>query len=74
MVRGQNKGGSEIARLADKARDKAKFESRARKNANAVNRVAVEASAKIKFSAKFQGAKIEKAEAEARKNVEAEVK
>ena len=34
----------------------------------------MEATAKIRFSAKIQGAKIEKAEAEARKKVEAEMK
>ena len=45
-----------------------------RNNANAVNRVEVEAAAKIRFSSKTQGAKRDKAEAEARKKVEAEMK
>ena len=45
-----------------------------RKHANTVNMVAVEAAAKIRFSAKLQGAKREKAEAEERKNIEVEMK
>ena len=51
------KGGADTARLADNAREKAKFEARVRKNSNAVNRAAVEAAAKIRFSAKIQVAK-----------------
>ena len=47
------KGEAEIARLTDKSREKAEFEARVRKNSNAVNRAAVEASAKIRFSAKI---------------------
>ena len=42
--------------------------------ANAVNSTAVEAAAKIRFSAKIQGAKMDKAGAEARKKVEADMK
>ena len=52
---------AEIARLASEAREKTKFEARERKNANNVNRVAVEAVAEIRDSANIQGAKIEKA-------------
>ena len=69
MGRGQSKGGVDITRLADKARERSEFEARARKNANALNRTAVEAVAKISFSAKIQGAKREKVEAESRKRV-----
>ena len=70
----KEKGKAQIARLSDKAREKAEFEARARKNANSVNGAAVEAAAKIRFSVKIQGAKREKAEAESRKMVEAEMK
>ena len=42
---------SEIARLADEAREKTEFEARARNNDNIVNRSAVEDAAKIRFSA-----------------------
>ena len=52
------KGEAEIARLDDKSREKDAFEARARKNANTINMAAVEATAKIRFSAKIQGAKI----------------
>ena len=45
-----------------------------RKNANDVNRAAVEADAKISFSANIQGANREREEAEARAKVEAEMK
>ena len=37
---------TEIARISDKAKERVKFEARARNNANTVNRAAVEASAK----------------------------
>ena len=40
-VDAKEKGEAEIARIANKTRWKAKFETRARKNANAVNRAAV---------------------------------
>ena len=46
-----------IARLADEAREKSEFEARERKNTNIVNRAAVEADSKSRFSAKIQGAK-----------------
>ena len=42
---------AEIARLSDEASDKNEFEARERKNANVVNGAAVEAAAKIRFSA-----------------------
>ena len=45
---------AEIARLADEAREKTKFEARARNNENVINMTAVEASAKISFSADIQ--------------------
>ena len=70
----KQRGEAEIARLADKAREKAKFEASARKNAKYVNRAAVETASKIRFSAKIQGAKREKAEAEESKKVEVEMK
>ena len=47
----------ERARVWYKAKEK---EERARKNSNAVNRVAVEDAAKIKASAEIQGGKIER--------------
>ena len=68
------KGEADIARLADKAREKSEFEAREGKNDNTVNRAEVEAAAKIRYIAKIQGVKIEKAEAEARKKVDAETK
>ena len=40
-AKSKEKGEAEISRIADKTRWKAKFETRARKNANAVNRAAV---------------------------------
>ena len=45
--------------LADEARDKAKFEARARNNDNSINRATVEAAAKIIFSADIHGSKRE---------------
>ena len=60
MVRGQSKEEVEISMISDKAGEKVKFEARARKNANAVNRAAVEADSKIRASSKIQGAKIER--------------
>ena len=44
---------SDISRLAAEDRERTKFEERARKSANVVNRAAVEASAKIRFSGKI---------------------
>ena len=44
---------AEISRLSNKARKKANFEARARKNANAVNKLTVEATSKIRFSFKI---------------------
>ena len=61
---------ADITRLSDKARETVEFEARVRKNSNAVFRAAEEAASKIRFSAKIQGEKREKAEAEARKNVD----
>ena len=46
---------------------------RSRKKSNSARRVAVEASAKISSSAKIQGAKRERAEAEARSKDKAEI-
>ena len=46
--------------LIYKTIDKVDFEARSRNNANAVNRAAVEAATKIRFSAKIQGAKRER--------------
>ena len=57
---GNAKGEADITRIAYKTIDKVKFEARSRNNAIAVNRVAVEAVAKIRFSAKTQGAKRER--------------
>ena len=54
---------AEIARISDKARNKANFEENTRNNANLVNRAPVEASSRIRFSADIQGAKIKRAEA-----------
>ena len=54
------KGEAYVTRIAYKTIYKVKFEARSRNNANAVNRVAVEAVAKIRFSAKIQGAKRER--------------
>ena len=54
---------ADIARLDDEVRDKSEFEANMRKNANVVNRAAVEAAAKIRDNAKIQGAKIKRAEA-----------
>ena len=65
---------AEISRLADKYREKNKFEARAKKNANFVNRAVVEADTNIRFSDKIQGAKRDKAEAETRANDEAEIR
>ena len=45
----------EITRISDKAKEKFKFEARARKNSNTVNKVAVEDAAKKSFSAKIKG-------------------
>ena len=73
-AKSKEKGEAEISRIADKAREKAEFEARVRKNDNAVNKATTEAAARIRFSEKIQGAKIEKAEAESRKKVEAEMK
>ena len=44
----------DISRLSDEAREKTEFDSRARKNDNVVNMAAVEAAAKIRFSAEIQ--------------------
>ena len=64
---------TEIARLADEAREKAKINARVRKNTNAVNMAAVEAFVKFRFSDNIQGSKRERAEAEARAKVEADI-
>ena len=45
---------AEISRLADKASEKTEFKARVRKNYNVVNREAVEAATRIRFSAKIQ--------------------
>ena len=45
---------ADISRIAAEAREKAEFEVRVRKNANAVNRGAVEAATKIRFSDEIQ--------------------
>ena len=65
---------SYIARLADEAREKTKFNLRERKNANVVNRAEVEAAPNIRFSAHIQGAKRERAEAEGRAKADSEIK
>ena len=70
----KTKEDTHIARISDKVREKADIDARARKNANTVHTAAVEAVAKIRFSDKIQGSKREKAEAEAWKKVEAEMK
>ena len=50
----------------DEAKEKTKFEARARNNDNVVNRAAVEAVTKIMTSDEIQGAKRKRADAEAR--------
>ena len=57
---------AEIAKLSDEAREKAKFEARAKNNANTVNKMSVEAAAQISESANMKRANREWAEAEAR--------
>ena len=63
-----------ISRLSEKAREKADFKAWARENANSVNRAAVKAASKIRFSVKIQGTKRERAESETRAKAEAEMK
>ena len=70
----RDKEKADITRIADKDRGKAEFEARARNNTNAVNRAAVEAAAKIRFSAEIQGAKRDREEDEARAKAEDEIK
>ena len=53
--------------------EKAESEARLRKNVNIVNRVEVEAAAKIRAIALIQRAKRERAEDEARVKVDAEI-
>ena len=64
---------AEISGLADKARDKAELEVKARKNVKTVNRVAVEVAANIRASADIRGEKRDRAEAETRAKAEAEI-
>ena len=45
---------AEISRLADKASEKTEFKARVRKNDNVVNREAMEAATKIRFSSEIQ--------------------
>ena len=68
------KENTDIARISEETRDKSKFEAKARNNVNSVNRAAVEDTAKIRFSADIQKAKRERAEAETRAKVGAEIK
>ena len=51
----------EIVRIADESREITEFEARERNNSNIINRAAVEAAAMIRFSAKIQGSKRERA-------------
>ena len=51
MVEAKAKEKADMDRIADKASYKPEFESRARKNANVVNRAVLEAADKISLSA-----------------------
>ena len=64
----------EIPKPTDMARKKTKFEASVRKNSHVVNRSVLEASAKIRASANIQGAKRDRAEADARAKAEAEIR
>ena len=67
-AKSKDKDMADIARLADKDREKAEFEARARKNINAVNRAVVEDSDTIRASDEIHKAKREMVENEARAN------